>query len=76
MAYSDLRTRRIATVHALIGIVTELGGRIIDAYGHVDAGQIDVLLDELRLRIRECEVRFGSWDDFGLAFERDGDLPF
>ena len=76
MAYSDLRSRRVATVHSLIGISVELGSRIIDGLGHLDPDHLDVLLDELHSRVRECEVRLGSWEDFGLGFEPDGDLPF
>lgn len=76
MPYSDPRTRRVATVHALIGIAKELGGRIVAADGHLDAEHIDVLLDELRSRVRECEVRLRSWDDAELAFEAVDDLPF
>jgi len=60
MASSHHRIRRVAAVHSLIGIVVELGGRIVDGFGHLDPEQIDVLLEELGSRIHGCALQLGS----------------
>jgi len=54
MVYHHDRTRRVATVHALIGLVVELGGRIVDGYGHIRSEEIDVLTDVLRTKLEEA----------------------
>ena len=66
MASPDGRIRRIAAVHALIGMVFELGGRIVDGFGHLDPAEIDVLLDELRTRLKEAELQLFNWEDATL----------
>ena len=66
MASLDGRIRRIAAVHALIGMVVELGGRVVDGFGHLDPEHIDVLLDELRTRLKEAELQLFNWEDANL----------
>ena len=66
MASLDARIRRIAAVHALIGMVTELGSRIVDGYGHLDPEHIDVLLDDLRTRLKESELQLVDWENANL----------
>lgn len=70
MAFTNERIRRIAAVHTLIGISVKLGGCIVDGFGDLDPRHIDGLLEELRLRIRECELELWSWEDAGrLLFD-------
>lgn len=66
MASLDARIRRIAAVHALIGMVVELGSRIVDGFGYLDPEHIDVLLDELRTRLKEAELQLIDWEDADL----------
>ena len=71
MASQDERIRRIAAVHTLLGVVVEVGGRIVDGYGHLPTEHIDALLAEFRSQIKACEIQLWSWEDAGRRFFAD-----
>lgn len=76
MAYVDPRTRRVNAIHTLIGIVMELGDRIVDGYGQLDPEHTDALIEELRGHVRDCDVRLFVWDDVPLGYDPGDGLPF
>ena len=83
MAYCNhFRTRQVAAVHALLGIVFELGGTIVDGYAHLDGEVIDAMLEELRVRIEASARRLARYpnlpaEPLAAAAETSAlDLPF